>query len=42
MCASGARATVAASILLRRGFHNVDLFLGSMGAWKSQGYDVDH
>lgn len=35
MCASGARATVAASILLRSGLEAVDLFLGSMGAWQS-------
>lgn len=41
MCASGARATVAASILLRNGFDAVDLFFGSMGAWKSRGYPVD-
>lgn len=41
MCASGARATVAASVLLRHGFHPVDLFLGSMGAWKSQGYEIN-
>lgn len=41
MCASGARATVAASILLRHGFGPVDLFLGSMGAWQSRGYEAD-
>jgi hydroxyacylglutathione hydrolase len=41
MCASGARATVAASVLLKNGFESVDLFLGSMGAWKSHGYPVD-
>lgn len=35
MCASGARATIAASILLQAGFQNVDVFLGSMGAWKA-------
>lgn len=35
MCASGARATVAASVLTRAGFSNVDVFLGSMGAWSS-------
>lgn len=38
MCGSGARATVAASILLKAGIHNIDIFLGSMGAWKSSGY----
>lgn len=37
MCASGARATIAASILLKNGFKNVDVFMGSMGAWKKSG-----
>lgn len=32
MCGSGARATIAASILMRQGFQNVDVFLGSFGA----------
>lgn len=32
MCGSGARATIAASVLMRQGFKNVDVFLGSMGA----------
>jgi hydroxyacylglutathione hydrolase len=32
MCASGARATIAASVLMRMGFNNVDVFLGSVGA----------
>lgn len=41
MCASGARATVAASVLLQNEFDSVDLFLGSMGAWKSRGYETD-
>ncbi len=40
MCGSGARATVAASVLLRHGFEAVDLFLGSMGAWRSGGFPV--
>ena len=35
MCASGARATIAASVLERAGFSKVDVFLGSFGAWKS-------
>lgn len=35
MCESGARATIAASVLLRAGFKNVDVFLGAMGAWRS-------
>lgn len=37
MCASGARATIAASLLARAGFAEVDVFLGSMGAWKAAG-----
>lgn len=41
MCGSGARATVAASLLLRAGLSKVDLFLGSMGAWRSAGYDTE-
>ena len=40
MCASGARATIAASILLRAGYDKVDVFLGSMGAWQSAGHEV--
>lgn len=36
MCASGARATVAAAVLKRAGFTKVDVFLGSMGAWSSK------
>ncbi|GGY62576.1 MBL fold metallo-hydrolase [Marinobacter zhanjiangensis] len=35
MCASGARATIAASVLERAGFSRVDVFLGSFGAWKA-------
>ena len=38
MCGSGTRATIAASILLRAGFERVDLFLGSIGAWRSRGF----
>ncbi len=41
MCGSGARATVAASLLLRAGLSRVDLFLGSMGAWQSAGYETE-
>lgn len=38
MCASGMRATVAAGWLASRGFGKLDIYLGSMGAWKaSQG-----
>ena len=40
MCASGARATIAASVLLRAGFERVDLFLGSLGAWQRHGYET--
>ena len=38
MCESGARATIAASVLLRAGFRDVDVFLGSMGAWQAAGH----
>jgi hydroxyacylglutathione hydrolase len=37
MCATGVRATIAASLLLADGFEHVDVFLGSMGAWRSTG-----
>lgn len=40
MCASGARATVAASVLLNNGFASVDVFLGSMGAWEQAEHAV--
>ena len=40
MCASGARATIAASVLKKAGFDNVDLFLGSLGAWRKEGYST--
>jgi hydroxyacylglutathione hydrolase len=35
MCASGMRASVAAGWLSAKGFANVDIYLGSMGAWKA-------
>ncbi|GGC89217.1 MBL fold metallo-hydrolase [Halopseudomonas salina] len=35
MCASGARASVAAGWLKTQGFDRVDVFLGSVGAWKA-------
>ncbi len=35
MCASGMRATVAAGWLASRGFDNLEIYLGSMGAWKA-------
>lgn len=38
MCGSGSRATIAASLLRRAGFERVDLFLGSIGAWLSEGF----
>lgn len=38
MCASGARASVAAGWLKAQGFKHVNVFLGSAGAWKA---DVD-
>ncbi|OFE12451.1 hydrolase [Pseudohongiella acticola] len=37
MCGSGARATIAASVLRRQGFTNVDVYIGSMKAWRSAG-----
>ena len=36
MCGSGARATVAASWMQVSGFGDVDVYLGSMGAWNAQ------
>lgn len=35
MCASGMRATVAAGWLAGQGFDKLDIYLGSMGAWKT-------
>ena len=35
MCASGMRATIAAGWLESKGVANVDVYLGSMGAWKA-------
>ena len=35
MCASGMRATVAAGWLDAHGFDDVDVYLGSIGAWKA-------
>ena len=37
MCGSGARATIAASVLRRQGFADVDVYIGSMKAWESAG-----
>ncbi|MGD8809376.1 MAG: MBL fold metallo-hydrolase [Gammaproteobacteria bacterium] len=41
MCGSGSRATVAGSVLLRAGFARLDLFLGSLGAWKQRGFKTE-
>jgi len=35
MCASGMRATLAAGWLASQGFSNLDVYLGSMGAWRN-------
>lgn len=35
MCASGARATIAAGWLASRGFAHLDIYAGSMGAWQA-------
>lgn len=36
MCGSGQRAAIAASVLERGGYRNVDVYLGSMSAWQQQ------
>lgn len=41
MCGSGARATIAASYLMANKFANVDVFLGSMGAWKATDHKTE-
>lgn len=40
LCSSGSRATIAASLMRREGIEEVDLFLGSVSAWKSRGLDL--
>ena len=40
MCGSGARATIAASVLRRCGFADVDVYIGSMKAWQSAGKPI--
>lgn len=35
MCASGARATVAAGWLVSKGFSDIDIYLGGMEAWNN-------
>ena len=37
MCGTGARATIAASQLMRSGFSRVDVYIGSMKAWTAAG-----
>lgn len=39
-CGSGARATIAASVLLASGFGDVDVYLGSVQAWRSAGLEL--
>lgn len=34
LCASGTRSTIAAAVMLKAGFQDVAVFLGSMGAWQ--------
>lgn len=41
MCGSGSRATIAASLMLRDGFEQVDLYLGSFAAWSGEGLAVE-
>lgn len=41
MCGSGSRATIAASLLLRGGLEQVDLYLGSFAAWSGQDLAVE-
>ena len=38
---AGSRATIAASLLLRDGFEQVDLYLGSFAAWSGQGLALE-
>lgn len=35
MCASGMRASIGAGWLKSRGFKNIDIYLGSIGAWQA-------
>lgn len=35
VCGSGARATIAASVMLKAGYKTVDVYLGSMKAWNA-------
>jgi len=41
MCGSGSRATIAASLMLRHGFKQVDLYLGSFSAWSGNDLAVE-
>ncbi|NNU17059.1 MBL fold metallo-hydrolase [Parvularcula sp. ZS-1/3] len=40
MCGSGARATIAASVLLKHGRSDIDVFLGSTKAWLAADHPV--
>lgn len=40
LCASGARATLAAAALKHAGRSGVDVYLGSTGAWTAAGYEL--
>ena len=40
-CASGFRASIAASMLRRAGLRDVAVVPGSFGAWSAQGYDIE-
>jgi len=40
-CASGFRASIGASILLREGFEDMRVVMGSMSAWKAAGYPLE-
>ncbi|MDF1738584.1 MAG: rhodanese-like domain-containing protein, partial [Verrucomicrobiales bacterium] len=41
-CASGYRASIAASLLKQEGFEDVRTLPGSWKAWKSQGFPVEN
>ncbi len=40
-CQSGARAAIAASVLLRQGFKNIKVFSGGMQEWNAQGEPIE-
>jgi hydroxyacylglutathione hydrolase len=41
MCSVGLRGSIAASILERNGFSNVEIVLGGVSGWDAQGYPVE-